>query len=413
MTTFDDYCQSLREKGVSYTVVDGAGAIVMPGLVLGHTHIYSTFARGWNVPYKPSSFQDILDQMWWKLDGALGKEEIYYSALMSGRDYLKNGITTLIDHHASGKMITGSLEVLKNAIVDELGLRGIFCFETSDRFDVDACIDENMMFFKKMADLESCKVAGMLGLHASFTLGDESLLKLSKTPSNMPLHVHVGESSEDVEWTKSHCNQTVIERFQRYGLLRENNLYVHGNHLEDKDFDLIKDTGGLMAFNPSSNMNNGVGLPPYDAVTKKKIPWIVGNDGLGSGIARDLQTMIFGVNLQGPGHCDLEQVHRSILNSYEYVSRLLGCDIGCLEAGYEADIMLIPYDSVTPMDAQNVFGHFIYGILEQMHPREVWVAGKQKVHNFKMTKKIEGQADAARKCAASLWQTIEDEKRDQ
>lgn len=94
-------------------VIDGYGYILMPSLVNAHSHIYSTFARGLSLDYDPQNFMDILKQLWWKLDRQLGNECNYASGIVHSIDTVKNGVTTLIDHHASGRDIRGSLSVLK------------------------------------------------------------------------------------------------------------------------------------------------------------------------------------------------------------------------------------------------------------------------------------------------------------
>jgi len=162
-------------KGASQ-IIDAKKNLVLPGFAVGHTHIYSTFARGLNLPFNPLNFKDILNQLWWKLDSKLGERENYYSALISGIEFIKNGVTTVIDHHASGLQIKGSLKTLKNALCDEIGLRGIFCFETSDRFNIDECIEENLDFLCTRSEMH----AGIFGLHASLSLSDDTLEKISK-----------------------------------------------------------------------------------------------------------------------------------------------------------------------------------------------------------------------------------------
>ncbi|HQH33432.1 MAG TPA: amidohydrolase family protein, partial [Petrotogaceae bacterium] len=127
-------------------ITDVRGALVLPGLINCHTHLYSTFARGMTIPFHPESFMDILQQLWWRLDSVLTGEAIYSSALSAGIEYIKNGVTTIIDHHAS-KSSRGSLALIKKGICDDLGMRGVFCFETSDRFNVDEAIAENLSFF--------------------------------------------------------------------------------------------------------------------------------------------------------------------------------------------------------------------------------------------------------------------------
>ena len=157
-------------------IIDGQGKILLPGLINFHTHIYSTLVRGAAISYQPRTFKDILDQLWWKFDSKLDNTTTYHSAMVYGLESLKNGVTSLIDHHASGIDIMGSLESLKKAIVDKLGMRGIFCFETSDRFVITECIDENLAGLK----YKTSDARGMFGLHASLSLSTETLLKVSR-----------------------------------------------------------------------------------------------------------------------------------------------------------------------------------------------------------------------------------------
>src|SRR3954467_522822 len=80
-------------------VIDCKGAVVLPGLVNGHTHLYSALAVGIPAPPKiPQNFYEILKYVWWRLDRALDAESIEASALTGALDALHCGTTTLIDH---------------------------------------------------------------------------------------------------------------------------------------------------------------------------------------------------------------------------------------------------------------------------------------------------------------------------
>src|SRR5579862_1096479 len=104
-------------------VVDLAGKFVMPGMVCGHTHLYSALARGMPAPKKtPHNFYEILKYVWWTLDRALDDEAVYYSALVGLLDAVRCGTTTLIDHHASPNFIRGSLGVMGEAF-EKIGAR--------------------------------------------------------------------------------------------------------------------------------------------------------------------------------------------------------------------------------------------------------------------------------------------------
>ena len=203
----------------NYQIIEGNESLVLPGLICGHTHLYSAFARGLSLPFQPKNFQEILDQLWWKVDGKLDLDMVYHSGLVFGLDFLKNGVTTLIDHHASGIDLLGSLNQLKKAVTKDVGLRGIFAFETSDRFDVDACIKENISFSKKN-HTDTCR--GLFGLHASSSLSDKTLKKVKKVIGDIPIHIHVAESVLDEADSMSKYHKPIINRLVEHGILNPN-----------------------------------------------------------------------------------------------------------------------------------------------------------------------------------------------
>lgn len=405
-----DLDRELAELGLSRTdcrLTDGRGGFLLPGLVAAHTHLYSTFARGWMTPFDPHSFQDVLDQLWWKLDRALGKEDVYLSGLVGAGEFLKNGVTSIIDHHASGKFIKGSLDALKQGVVTEGGLRALFCFETSDRFDVDACIEENISFCASQKTEGAGRCGGMFGMHASFSLSDDSLERIAAASDAAPVHVHVAESCEDVDWTQKECGKTVMERFDHFGLLRSNSLIAHGVYMEDREFELVKERGCSMVFNPTSNMNNGVELPPVKKAVDHDIPWMMGNDGLGFGMSRDYQNLLFTYQLvHGPGSFQLGWLSESIRRTYDYVNNLMGCKIGRLQKGYDADFFIVPYRSITPLRQDNILGHFFFGLLDNLAPSHVWSRGELRITEGNFADEAVYKYDEAHQCAQKLWNEI-------
>jgi len=111
----------------------GSGGYLSPGLVCAHTHIYSALARGIDVPIAPSKdFVQILQHLWWRLDMAIDLPILKASALAGCSEALFCGVTSLVDHHAGPQAIDGSLSVISEAY-EEVGLRGILCYETTER----------------------------------------------------------------------------------------------------------------------------------------------------------------------------------------------------------------------------------------------------------------------------------------
>ena len=97
-------------------MLDLDGALVLPGLVNAHTHLYSALARGMPGPAEPpKSFVEILEKVWWRLDRALDEESVYLSALVGAIEAARSGTTLVFDHHSSPSFIRGSLATLRRA----------------------------------------------------------------------------------------------------------------------------------------------------------------------------------------------------------------------------------------------------------------------------------------------------------
>ncbi len=153
--------------------IDTKGRLISPGFVNAHHHFYSALATGMSV--KPSfSFIEILENLWWKLDKNLTEEQIRLSARWSIAQCAKSGVTSVFDHHASYGFIRGSLDIIKEEI-EAAGLSAVLCFELSDRNGEAAAIsaiEENSEF------TESNRVKKLFGLHAAFTISDETFKKI-------------------------------------------------------------------------------------------------------------------------------------------------------------------------------------------------------------------------------------------
>lgn len=393
-----------------YQIIDGKNHLTMPSLVAGHTHIYSTFARGMSVPFNPKDFQGILDQLWWKLDRNLNNEMNYYSGIVGGTDYLKNGVTTLIDHHASGIDIKGSLNSLKKAICNDVGIRGVFAFETSDRFSVKKAIEENTDFIR---DNNSQFSSGLFGLHASMSLSEKTLTKVSQSLNKSPIHIHVAESVLDGEDAQKKYQEKIIKRLNRHNLLNKNSLLAHCIYLDDEELEIISETKSVIVVNFTSNMNNSVGIPDLSKFRKHNIKTIIGNDGISSSMASEYLSLYYATHLldKTPTTFGLDKLLKMIKDTYEYANDVLGTKLGKLEENCEADLLMIPYIPPTPITKDNAFGHLFFGMFHSFKPKNVFVNGKQLVANYKVNDLLENKYSKARASAEKLWINIRKESK--
>ena len=129
----ETYLIKLKYEDKYDEFIEAKGKLIMPGLINTHHHIYSAFARGLNLKNPPAeTFTDILKNVWWRIDKKLSLEDIRYSAYTTLIECIKSGVTTVFDHHASPMAVEGSLFAISN-VADELGIRGGYCYEVSDR----------------------------------------------------------------------------------------------------------------------------------------------------------------------------------------------------------------------------------------------------------------------------------------
>jgi putative selenium metabolism protein SsnA len=387
------------------TIIDGKGKLLMPGLINGHNHIYSTFARGMSVPFHPTSFQELLEQLWWKLDRNLTNAMTYSSALVAGIENIKHGVTTIIDHHASGEII-GSLEAIQKGL-SKVGIRNILCFETSDRFPIDDCITEN----KRYIHQNDSTTTGLVGLHASFTLSNQTLQRIKLEFPKSPIHIHVAESKDDQTHSVMHHHMRVVERLDHFRLIQPGSILVHGLYLSDNELNIIKKRGAVVALNVTSNMNNGVGLPNYQALKQYQIPVIIGNDGINQEIASEYQALYYTMHHQansatGFTFDDLKDV---IENTYQYASRQLGVSLGRMDQGYQADFLLLDYQEPTPLNKDTIFGHLFFGLFHDFQPTDVFIGGNHILSNHEFSFDIQPIYQEATAQANKLWQSIEKE----
>ncbi len=387
--------------------IDCQGHLVLPGFCLLHTHIYSTFARGLVLPTQIKTFQDTLDQIWWKLDRNLDLSMVYHSGIVFAHQALRHGITTLFDHHASGAIL-GSLDALNQAVVKTAGMRGCFCFETSDRFSIPECIEENQTFYQRHQDAFS---RGMFGLHSSLSLSDETLLEVKKQLREMPIHIHVAESSYEQAMAQHHHHKRAVERLEEFSLIQPHSLLVHGLFLSENEKKILKHRQAHVVVNPTSNQNNGVGFPTPIELNNEGIPVLIGNDGMSQAITPEYKSLYLLTKLKhfSPEAYSLDDLKSSIIQGYAYTSQCFNIQVGRIQSGYHSDLQIIPYDYPTPLNQENIMGHLVYGMFDDWRPRDVLIQGIFRLRNGQNEVLLETLYHQAKASAVACWNKIKED----
>jgi len=346
-------------------IVDCDGAVLMPGLVNGHTHLYSALAAGMPAPPRqPKNFHEILQLIWWRLDRAHTHESIEVSGQIGALAAIRCGTTTLIDHHASPNAIDGSLTALENGIVS-VGARAVLCYEVTDRNhpgEGRLGLDENERYVKECKQRQDGRFAALIGAHASFTLREETLVDCVELAQRMGvgIHIHVAEDPVDAKITWERFGRGLVEQLQHAGLLEvPHTILAHGTHLNDAEIALINGHESVsLAHNPSSNMNNAVGYTP---VARFARPPQLGTDGIGADMWREARVAEFksrDAGLPLPFGESLKMLGQSA----RFASQCLGVKLGVLEPAAAADLVLTNYRPATPLTADNLAGHFLFAM---------------------------------------------------
>lgn len=359
---------SLKDKYPQAEFIDAKGGVIMPAFINAHEHIYSAMARGLSIKgYQAKSFPDILEGMWWTMDRHLTLEQTKQSAYATYLECIKNGVTTVFDHHASYKAVEGSLFAIEEA-AKEMGVRSCLCYEVSDRDGEEKAkqaIAENVSYIRHAKEDASEMTAGMFGLHASFTLSDKTLELCAKEKTkDAGYHIHVAEGIEDV----THCLKTygkrVVDRLHEFSILGEKTIAVHGIYINPHEMDLLKETKTVLVHNPESNMGNACGCPPVLEMMKRGVTVGLGTDGYTHDMLESYKVANI---LHKHSLCDATaawgEIPEMLFSSNRKIAaKYFKTPLGVLEKGAAADVIVLDYKPYTPMNETNRNGHILFGM---------------------------------------------------
>ncbi len=399
----------MKKRYPKAETIDCNGKVVMPGFICTHHHFYSTMARGMAIPGEPASnFVEILERLWWKLDMALSEEDITLSAQIPLIECIRNGTTTVIDHHASPSMRDGSLDLIESA-VRQAGIRASLCYEVSDRNTPGGGIKENERFIKKVGKGDG-QIAAMMGLHASFTLSDETLEKCVGIAKDADIgcHVHVAEDAADREDSIKKYGMPTVKRLDKMCASGEKSLFVHCVHIDDSEMDIIAATKTAVVHNPESNMNNAVGVTRVLDLLKKHILVGLGTDGMSSDMLAQMRTayLLHRLANHDPRVAFAEAPQMLLQNNAEICERQFGLKLGEIAEDHPADLAILDYQPPTPISDMNFLGHLIFGLVDAAVDTTV-CKGKILMKNKKVLALDEERIAArSRELAPKVWKRL-------
>ena len=362
-------CASMKAKYPDAEWVDAHGQVIMPGFINAHTHIYSGLARGLAIEgNNPTNFFEVLDGTWWNIDRHLtidGTKACAYATIL---DCIRDGVTTIFDHHASFCEIPGSLFAIRD-VAKELGIRSCLCYEVSERDGEEKCaqsIQENAEFARWAANEDDDMIKAMFGGHALFTISDKTFEKMVEANDGLTgFHIHVAEGMNDVYDSLRNYGCRPVNRLLYNGILGPKTLLGHCIHVSPAEMDIIRETETMVVNNPESNMGNAVGCSPVLQMMQKGILVGMGTDAYTHDMLESLKVFLIiqRHNAALPNVGFMEDTQMLFRNNREIAAKYFKKPLGILKEGAAADVIVMDYKPFTPFSDENIDGHMLFGVM--------------------------------------------------
>jgi 5-methylthioadenosine/S-adenosylhomocysteine deaminase len=357
-------------------MIDAKGGIVMPGLVNTHTHLPMTLFRG--------LADDLPLQMWLNehIFPAEGKhinpESVMLGSLLACAEMILSGTTTCCDGYffedgvASAVEMSGMRAVLGQGVID---------FPAPGVPDPSNNIKNAVAFTEKWKE-SSPLITPSIFCHSPYTCSIKTLKKAKEAAAAQGLlfQIHVAETRAEQEQIQSEHQTTPVQLLERIGILDQNTLLVHTIWVDDDDIKTIAKRQAKISHNPESNMKLASGIAPVVDFIKAGICVGLGTDGCASNNNLDLFTeMDVVAKLHKVNAYDTTLMDaRTVLNMATIGgAKAIGFDkdIGSIEVGKQADLIIIDIDKPHLVPMYNPVSHIVYSV-RGSDVRDVLVAGR-------------------------------------
>jgi 5-methylthioadenosine/S-adenosylhomocysteine deaminase len=344
-------------KGEADFVLDAKNKIVMPGLINAHTHLAMTLFRGIadDVPLMKWLQEEI-----WPVEGLLEGRHVYAGSLLGCLEMIKSGTTCFNDMYFFTDEVARSIE--------ESGMRGVLSHAMFDFGDESKAKD---MLKKGKANIRKYRGKGRVrtffGPHAPYTCSEELLIKTKKMADRYKtgIHIHVAETEEEVKNSKKERGKRPFEYLDSIGFLGENVLTAHSTWASKKEIKILKKRKVKIAHNPVSNMKIACGVAPVPEYLENGVTVSLGTDGAASNNCLDMFddmkvcALIHKINTRNASVVPAERVLEfATINGA--IALGMGDEIGSIEVGKVADIILVSLDRPNLIPLTNPISHLVY-----------------------------------------------------
>jgi 5-methylthioadenosine/S-adenosylhomocysteine deaminase len=403
--------KDVQAKTPGCEVLDATGQIVMPGFVSCHNHLYSAVVR--SIPYAGFADADFsfiawMEQFWLPLlEDRVTQEQMYIGTLANCLEHIRSGITTTTDTAEGSYALPGALEYVDRGAT-ESGIRAMLSFETTGRISPENAqlgLEENTKFFLKAKERGS-RVEGRLGVHTTFTCSTELLqqVRAEATRLGSGLMMHMADDRYHVFDTTRRFGKRPMRYLDDIGFLGPDLILFHCSYIDPiRDPAIFKEYDVKVAHNAESNAIFGF-WPNMVPLIQADVTVGLGTDGQTHSMFEIMRTaqMIHRIRYEDLELLPDDQV--LAMATIEGAKCLLKeSEIGSLDVGKKADMVLLNNRSTVPVFDANVV-NYVVGTCERTDVDTVVIDGQVILRHGEFVNVDEEQALAhCREQAVELW----------
>ncbi len=348
----------------SVKTLDATGRVVMPGIINTHCHAAMTLLRGYA---DDMQLMPWLESKIWPAEARMSPDDIYWGTALGAYEMLSGGITTFLDMYFHADHVAKAIQ--------DTGIRGVIArgiIAVGGPGEAAQRMSETRDSFRRWNGKADGRISFMVGPHAPYTCPPDTLLATAELADELGvgIHIHLSETAGEVDAAWENWNASPIQHVYNLGLMKNRHVVAaHCVHASDDDIAILAETGTGVCHCPVSNLKLASGRTPIVAMRRQGVHVGFGTDGAAS----ENLLHILGSEMRiGAIQAKELEGDPSIYTAYDAVematieaARVLGMadEIGSLQPGKKADIILIDMEKPHMVPNHDPFGLIAYSAL--------------------------------------------------
>ena len=350
---------TVRPQGTFDQEIDGKGNVLMPGFVNAHTHVPMTAMRGYG---DGNNLQDWLNNYIFPVEARWDDRAVRSCTALGLAEMIASGVTTIADMYMHTDII--AQEVASAGISANLCCGGVLFGDTFDPATHGDCVAQRELT-EKWHNYNDGQIRIDASIHGEYTSRKELWQWMADYARDhgLGMHVHISETKAEHEACLARHGKTPIQTLDEYGVWDGRAIAAHCVWTTPEDWAIMAEKGISAIHNPISNLKLGSGIAPVPAMKQAGVNVCLGTDGVSSNNCTDFfSDLKFAAILHNWANCD--PLALLPLDALKMATRdggvALGRKTGVIEAGYEADLILVDFSHLNLTPCHSVISNLAY-----------------------------------------------------